>query len=174
MILSNSLLDDPRGTTYRIIVGVWLIIAGYAVIHDQVIVSIAPEHFTVYHEPIRGVNDPRALAALHALAASVVKGIPFGILCVWIGRRGPRRRVPVRTFFVGTLSILLLTECLAVAGGFWVHRGNPPPYPPAWYPEHSLPILITQTVQITCYLAAFFLSCAFFAILHTWRLRGHE
>lgn len=172
MIFSSPIVDDSRRTTYRIILGVWLMIAGYAVIHDQVIVSIAPEHFTEYHEPIRGVNGPRALAAIHALAASVVKGIPFGLLCVWIGRRGPRRKVPVKTFFLGTLSILLLTECVAVAAGVWVHRGNQPPYPPAWYPEHSLPILITQTVQITCYLSAFFLSMAFFAMLHRWRRRN--
>lgn len=171
MILSNLIVNDSRSTTYRIIFGVWLMIAGYAVIHDQVIVSIAPEHFTEYHEPIRGVENPRALAAIHALAASIVKGIPFGILCVWIGRRGPRRMVPVRTLFLGTLSILLLTECFAVAAGVWVQRGNQPPYPPAWYPEHSLPILITQTVQITCYLSAFILSMAFFARLHRWRRR---
>jgi len=169
MILSNLIVDDSRSTTYRIILGVWLMIAGYAVIHDQVIVSIAPEHFTEYHEPIRGVENPRALAAIHALAASIVKGIPFGILCVWIGRRGPRRKVPVMTFFFGTLSILFFTECVAVASGVWVHRGNQPPYPSAWYPEHSLPILITQTVQITCYLSAFFLSVGFFAMLHRWR-----
>ena len=174
MILSNPIVDDSRGMTYRIIFGVWLMIAGYAVMHDQIIVTIAPEHFTEYHEPIRGVENPRALAAIHALAASVVKGIPFGILCVWIGRRGPRRKIPVRAFFLGTLSILLLTDCAAVAAGVRVYRGNPPPYPSAWYPEHSLPILITQTVQITCYLAAFLFSCAFFAILRTWRIRGLE
>jgi hypothetical protein len=172
MILSNPIVDDSRGTTYRIIFGVWLMIAGDAVIHDQVIGSIAPGHFTEYHEPVRGLSNPRALAAIHALAASAVKGIPFGLLCVWIGRRGPRRKVSAKTLFLGTLSILMLTECAAVATGVWVHRGNQPPYPPAWYPEHSLPILITQTVQITCYLSAFFLSPAFFAMVHRWRRSG--
>lgn len=172
MHLSNRLTDDSRGTTYFIIVGLWFVIASYAVVHDQVIVRIAPEHFTDYHDPIPGVEDPRWLAAIHALAASVVKGLPFGIICVWIGRRGGLRKTPVKTFFLGTLLILLLTEVGAVAAGFRVHQTGIALYPSAWYPDHSRPILITQTVQITCYLSAFLYSLIFFLAMHRWRRRG--
>lgn len=172
MRLSNRLTDDSRRTTYGIIFGIWFVIAAYAVMHDQVIVRIAPEHFTDYHDPVPGVDDPRLLAAIHALAASVVKGLPFGILCVWIGRRGGLRRIPVKALFLGTLLILVLTEVGAIAAGFRVHQTGTALYPGTWYPDHTLPILVTQTVQITCYLSAFLYSLTFFVIMHRWRRRG--
>lgn len=172
MRFSDRLTDDSRRTTYGIIFGIWFVIAAYAVMHDQVIVRIAPEHFTDYHDPVPGVDDPRWLAAIHALAASVVKGLPFGILCVWIGRRGGLRKIPVRALFLGTLLILVLTELGAVSAGFRVHQTGTALYPGAWYPDHTRPILVTQTVQITCYLSAFFYSLIFFPAMHSWRRRG--
>lgn len=171
MHLLNRFTDDSRGTTYLIIFGLWLVIATYAVVHDQVIVRIAPEHFTDYHDPIPGVEDPRSLAAVHALAASIVKGLPFGILCVWIGRRGAPRKVAIKTLFLGTLLILLLTEVGAITAGFRVYETGAALYPSAWYPDHTKPILVTQTIQITCYLSALIYSLTFFLAMYQWRRR---
>lgn len=172
MNLSTRLFDDPRPVTYRIVFGVFAIIAAYAVIHDQVIVSIAPEHFTEYHDPVPGVTSPRGVALAWALVAAVVKGIPFGIACAWIGRRGHRRRVPVGVLLGGTFLIILLGEVLAVLAGLRVYRTGSPFYPGSWYPDHTLPILITQTVQITCYLSISLVSMGFLAGLAAWRRRG--
>lgn len=171
MNLSSRLFDDPRPVTYRIVLGVWLIIAGFAVIHDQVIVSIAPEHFTEYHDPVPGIRDPRGLALAWALSASFVKGIPFGIACAWFGRRGPRRRVPVGWILSGTLAVILLAEACAVPAAWRVYRTGSPLYPSDWYPDHTLPILLTQTLQITVYLSISLFSMAFLVGMFVWRRR---
>ncbi|MBT3221589.1 MAG: hypothetical protein HN348_21115, partial [Proteobacteria bacterium] len=68
--------------------GVWLMVALYAILHDQYIVRIAPEHFTVYHRSIPGVVNPRLQAAVLAFTASILPSQALAIALIIACRVG--------------------------------------------------------------------------------------
>lgn len=75
---SSLLAGEDRGSFYVTVFGIWLIVAIYAIAHDQYIVTIAPEHFTVYHPNPHGIENSRLLAAWSAVLASVSPGLLLG------------------------------------------------------------------------------------------------
>ncbi len=147
-----QLLNEGRRFTYGMIFGVWGIVAAYTVLHDQYIVQIAPEHFTVYHKALWGIKNARLLAALHAFHASISPGLLFGVACVFVGRFGSLPKISCKFVFTGTLIIVISSEILSALIGFWVYRTGHSIYPIVWYPDSSMPMLVTQTIQITSYL----------------------
>jgi len=70
----KRLIDQPRRATYQIVLGIWLMLSVWAVLHDQYIVWIAPEHFKVYHEPLRNLESPSLIAAVYAIRAGFYLG----------------------------------------------------------------------------------------------------
>lgn len=148
------LLNDTRGVCYSIIVGVWGLVALYAVLHDQYIVRIAPEHFTEYHPQIWGIEDPYWLAAALAFCASFGPGLLLGVACLLAARAGAYPKVSIRSILLGVVTVIAATELLSASLGYWVYRSQQPLYPASWYPDQSLPLLITQTIQISCYLSS--------------------
>lgn len=54
---------ESRRSMYSLVIGVWAIVALYAVLHDQYIVRISPAHFTLFHDPMWGIRYPKILAA---------------------------------------------------------------------------------------------------------------
>jgi hypothetical protein len=72
--------------------GVSSVIVLWALIHDLVLVQIAPEHFTEYHEPLDHIQSPIVIATLYALGASIGPGMLMGIAAAGLGRRGPRKK----------------------------------------------------------------------------------
>ena len=66
-----GLLGTSRRDSYGIILGIWGMVALYAVLHDQYLVRIAPEHFTVYHYPIGDIQNPHLLAAVYGIKSKL-------------------------------------------------------------------------------------------------------
>lgn len=112
-----------------------------------------PEHFTLHHEPLFGLVGARSLATAYAFAATVLPGIGLGLTKVLIYRVGPRPPLPYRRIFLDTAIIIGLAETIAWAAGAWVWLGGPTPYPSTWFPDTKTDTIITQTVQVTLYLA---------------------
>lgn len=72
---------------------------------------------------------------------------------LFLGRAGSRLKVaPGKMLKVVPLGIVA-TEAAGLLAGAWVWRTGRPIYPPALYPDFSKPLLITQTIQLTCYAA---------------------
>lgn len=166
-----QLIDEPRPVTYRIVLGVTLVIVCWAILHDQYLVRIAPEHFTEYHEPLWGIENPALLAAVLAFGASIGPGLILGIVCAIAGRRGSANKVSPRFILLGAVAVVCSVELVASGSGFWVFRTNRTFYPESWFPDETLPIRITQTIQITTYLAsAVFSTFLVFAILRRRRM----
>jgi len=166
-----QLIDDPRPVTYRIVLGVTWVIVCWAILHDQYLVRIAPEHFTEYHEPLWGIENPRLLATALAFGASIGPGLILGIVCAIAGRRGSANKVSPRFILFGAFAVVCSVELVASGSGFWVIRTNSTFYPESWFPDETLPIRITQTIQITSYLAsAVFSTFLVFAILRRRRM----
>ncbi len=147
------------------------LIVCWAILHDQYLVRIAPEHFTEYHEPLWGIENPRLLATALAFGASIGPGLILGIVCAVAGRRGSAKKVSPRFILLGAVVVVCSVELVASGSGFWVFRTNRTFYPESWFPDETLPIRITQTIQITSYLAsAVFSTFLVFAILRRRRM----
>ena len=164
--------EDRRSTYYAILLGTWLMVAIYAILHDQYIVRIAPEHFTEYHEPIGTIRSPYLLSAIHAFGASVSPGFLLGLALALLGRKGSRPKFPVKKLLGGVPIIICLSELGSLAAGGWVYLFKRPLYPVFLYPDKSIPMLITQTIQLTCYILAGFLSFCF--LVYIWRKRNQQ
>jgi hypothetical protein len=163
-----KLIDEDRGITYRIVIGVTATIVSWAIIHDQIIAQIAPEHFTEYHEPVGNIKNPYVLAFLWAIAATLGLGLIMGIVYAFLGRRGDRPKVSVRFILVGTIIMVVLIELVSSGTGWWVFRTGETLYPDSWYPVDELGILVTQTMQISAYLTSAVLSTTF-GFLVAWK-----
>lgn len=166
-----QLIDAPRKTTYTIVFGVSSVIVLWALIHDLILVQIAPEHFTEYHEPLWEIQSPILIATLYALGASIGPGMLMGIAAACLGRSGPRKKLAPRALIQGTLFVVLATEIAAAASGMIVFLRGEVFYPRDWFPDMTVPIQISQTVQITAYLAMSVFSAIFLIGVHLRRRR---
>lgn len=166
-----QLIDDPRKTTYTIVFGVSSVIVLWALIHDLILVQIAPEHFTEYHEPLGQIQSPIVIATLYALGASIGPGVLMGIATAYLGRRGPQKKLAPRSLIQGTIFVALATEIATAASGMIVFLRGEVFYPRDWFPDMTGPIQISQTVQITAYLAMSVFSSIFLIGVH---LRGRR
>lgn len=144
---------DSRLHTYGTILGVWLVIVPFALVHDQAIVTISPEHFTRDHEPIFGLKGARSLATAYAFVATVLPGIALGLTMVLVYRVGPRPQLPFARVFMDTALAMAIAEAIAWAAGAWIWLGGSTPYPASWFPDNALDTVLTQTVQVTLYFA---------------------
>ncbi len=151
-------LRESRKITYGIILGVWGIVAIYAILHDQYIVRISPEHFTVYHRPLLGIENPYWLAAVYAFLASISPGLLLAVACLFVSRLGKAPRLSISFILKGVVVVVVLTELTAASAGLYVHRSQQGIYPESWYPENEGALMVTQTIQVTCYLSSAFFS----------------
>ncbi len=169
---SFRLLDEPRSISYSIILGVWGLTAIYAAVHDQYIVHIAPEHFTIYHKPLWNIQSPELLALAYAFRASLGPGLILGMVCAFVARLGPQPKVSPRYVLTGTIVVIACAEILSVMSGLWVYFKQDTLYPAIWYPDKSQAILITATIQFSCYLFGATLSLIFLLIIIRKRIRS--
>lgn len=149
---------DSRIQIYGTIVGVWLVMASFGLVHDHIIVTVSPEHFTLHHEPLFGLSGARSLATAYAFAATALPGILLGLVMVVTYRVGPRPPLPLIRIFTDTVIVMTIAEGVAWAAGAWVWLGGSPPFPRTWFPDTAKTTLITQTVQVTLYFACALLS----------------
>ena len=165
-----TLLREKRSVSYAIVFGIWAQVFLYCVLHDQYLIRISPEHFTVYHPPLWGISDLTLLASAWAFRASVGPGLGLGLVALFFARAGgwpkvqPGRLLKVVPWLIG------LTEIAGLLAGAWVWKTGRPLFPEIVYPEMTLPILISQSIQITCYGVGALVSLGFLGwILHQRR-----
>lgn len=168
------LVRDSRRYSYAVVTGIWLIVTVYAVLHDQYLVRIAPEHFTVYHPPLWGLHNPSLLAAAWAFQAATYPGFMLGVGCLLAARAGPWPRVGVRHVFTVVPLLVGLTEIIAASSGLWGWWRGQGLYPDWLYPDGRLSLLITQTIQLTCYAAGGLCSLGVVAYLLIRRWRAQQ
>ena len=167
--------SGQRRHFYAIIVGTWLLVTIYAILHDQYLVRIAPEHFTVYHEPLWGIKNPPLLAAAYAFCAATIPGFALGCVCAFIAHAGSHPPLSLRQVFRGVICVIILTEIVSAASGVyaWTTGGNMLyPNNDFFYPAKTLPLVTTQTIQLTCYLTGAVFSSILFVLLIRTRLQS--
>lgn len=169
--MRHSLIREKRSVCYTILLGVWSLVAIYAVLHDQYIVRIGPEHFTKYHDPLMGIDHPETLAFVYALGASIGPGLALGLACIFAGRAGKQEKISVRTILTGTVVVIVCTESICASLGIYVYLSGNPIFPDFLYPDMSKPMLITQTIQLSCYLLSALFSGLLLLFLIRRRLR---
>ena len=171
----RSLRTDVDGETWKsfliVFLGTWLAVWFYAAVHNQYLIRIAPEHFTVWHYKIPYTQDYTLLGILYAGGASISPGGILGALLYVAGRLFDRPRVPVHKLVSSTAWVWLAGELCAVASGLIVWRTGRPLYPENLYPVKSLGLLITQTIQITAYSTGALFSLGL--LFWTWRARKY-
>jgi hypothetical protein len=145
---------ERRKSFYQVVLGVWLLVAIYAIAHDQYLVRIAPEHFMIYHSNPGHIKSAPLLAAYLAFKASISPGFALGVVSWFVARSGKKPKLGLRLIFVRIGILLLTTETISLISAAIVWLIRKPLYPEDWYPDFTLPMLITQTIQITCYLVA--------------------
>jgi len=157
-----------------ITVGTWAMVAAYAVAHDQIIVRIAAEHFTVYHPNVLGAGSAAAQAACCAFVASIGPGLAFGLYLAVAASVGNLPKLRISEALAGVAAVIAVTEVLSEAAGLMSFLLGRPLYPVAWYPgDKTVPLLVTQSIQITCYGSATVLSglLLVFAVYRRVRLK---
>lgn len=168
------LLNETRPVTYAIVLGIWAEVFLYCLLHDQYLVRIAPTHFTLHHEPLWGIENHSLLAAAWAFRASVAPGLVLGMAALFLGRAGSRPKVAPGTMLKIVPCLILVTELAGLAAGAWSWSNQKPLYPEAVYPDGTLPILFSQSNQVTCYLVGALVSAGFLAWLVWKRFAGPQ
>ena len=158
-LLLRPLFDDSRKSFWHIILGVWVSVAVYAVLHDLYIVRIFPEHFTEYHTNPLHIENPYLLSSLWAFGASFTPGISMGLALFLAARAGKYPKISPSFIIRGSIAAVIITEVLSVLSGLSVFITEEPLYPGMLYPEKTVPAMVAQTIQLTAYLIGA-VSCA--------------
>ena len=156
-----NLLREKRSVTYAIVLGIWAEVFLYCLLHDQYLIRISPEHFTVHHDPLWGISDLTLLAAAWAFRASIGPGLGLGLAALFLARAGRGPKVAPGRLLKIVPWLLLGTEIAGLAAGAWVWKTRQPLFPENIYPDLTLPMLISQSIQLTCYGMALLVSLGF-------------
>lgn len=77
----------------------------------------------------------------------------------------------VKYVFSCVICVIIATEMVSIVFGGVLHFTSWVPYPASWYPDHSEKMLMTQTIQITCYIASALFSGGMLVFLMAVRWR---
>lgn len=150
--------NGERGPLVRFALVFCGLVVGWACLHDLYLISIEPRHFTEYHRPLLPIQHHGPLALQYATVATTGPGLVFGFLAWLACRAGPRRPVSLVRAARGFAIVMTLVEAgLVLLGAYARERfaqGLAPLYPPWAYPDETLGILVTQTINISAYLLA--------------------
>lgn len=170
--LNSRVEGESWASFFTVTLGTWMAVWFFAAIHNQYLIRIAPEHFTVWHYQIPFTQDHTLLGIAYAFGASASPGVVLGMALFVLGRIGSRPKIPPLRLVLSTAWVWLGVEIVAIAAGVLVHLTTRPIYPDWVYPDDSHGLLITQTIQITAYLSGAIFSLAL--LVHTWRSRRRE
>lgn len=172
MKISERILHgESQASFYQVVLGVWFLVWVFAALHDQYLIRIHPEHFTVWHYRIGWTSDYTLLAIAYAFGASITPGLVLGVVLYVVGRLFDRPKVRVRTILVGVVIVAVAVEVCALAAGFVAWQTGRPVYPEWLYPDESKGIFVTQSIQITAYLAGMVFSLGLIGVLGRMRCR---
>jgi len=168
--LNSRVEGESWASFFTVTLGTWMAVWFFASLHNQYLIRIAPEHFTVWHYQIPFIKSHTLLGIAYAFGASASPGVVLGMALFVVGRLGQRPKIPPLRLVLSTAWIWLGVEIAAISSGVLVHLTSHPLYPDWVYPDDSHGLLITQTIQITAYLSGVMLSIVLLAA--TWRRRG--
>ena len=136
-----------------IIIVVWFVVTIYAMLHNQYIVRIAPEHFTIYHCGLEWLSSNDNILALgYAFLAAISPGLFFGFFLGISCRFGGLPKVSIKSAVLITIMVIVIAEIVSIISGLYVYFKREPLYPLSWCGDCGLPVLITNTIQMTCYI----------------------
>lgn len=170
MSLHTRIEGEAWKTCLGTILGTWLIVWIFAALHNQYLIRIHPEHFTVWHYRIPLTPDHTLLAILYALGASITPGLVLGLCLYGSGRLFPPPKMPVGQILRGVAAVAVATEICALLAGFAAWRKQGGIYPADFYPDDTVGLGITQSIQITAYLSGAMFSLILLARVWWWRL----
>ncbi len=165
------MLDEKRSVVYTLVFGIWAEVFFYCVLHDQYLIRIAPEHFTVYHAPLWGITDLTTLAFAWAFKASIGPGLLLGLAAVFVGRAGSLPKMPVKRMLKVVAGSIVVAELAGLLAGAYAWKTGEMIFPEIIYPEETRPLITTQTIQLACYVVGVLTSCGFLAWVGWWRRR---
>ena len=96
---ATAMPRKPKNYTRSI---TWLAVWFYAAAHNQYLIRIAPEHFTVWHYKMPFTQDYTLLGILYAGGASISPGGILGALLYVAGRLFDRLRLPTHKLILST------------------------------------------------------------------------
>lgn len=152
--------------------GVFALVALYAVANDQIIATVSPDHFLVYHPRYFPFDNVRWQALCFSLVATGGPGLGWGILLYWVGHYGPGPVFGRRATVLGAAVVVLVTAAAAWGSGWWVTRLSEPFYPAFFFPSEDPKLYFSQTVQLTNYLVGLTGAIAWLAAIVIWRRRS--
>jgi hypothetical protein len=167
--LRSEITGESWRSFFSVTLGTWMIIWLCAAIHNQYLIRIAPEHFTVWHYRMPFFTGYTMLGIAYAFAATISPGLILGVLLYIFGRLFNRPKLAPSQLVLSTLWVWFAVELCAISTGVIVWRSGHGLYPDWIYPDNSIGILITQTIQVTDYLAGVFFSLLL--IVWTWHRR---
>jgi hypothetical protein len=168
--LSNSSVAGESWLTFaKVVLGSWMMVWIFAAIHNQYLIRIAPEHFTVYHFKIPFVRDYTLLGITWAFMASSSPGIVLGMCLYVAGRVFDRPKLSVKQLLLSTIWVWIAVEVCSIALGVVARVTGKPVFPDDLYPTFERGLLTTQTVQLTAYLTGAIFSIIL--IIWTWHRR---
>ncbi len=149
--------------------GVFALVVAYAILNDQVIASISPDHFTLYHPHYFPFENAHLQALCFAVVAAGGPGLAWGILLYWAGHYGPGPVVGRWATLLGAAIVILLTATAAWGIGWRESISGQPPYPMFFFPSDDLKLYLSQTVQLTNYLAGSVGAVVWLTVIFCWR-----
>ena len=138
----------------EIALGTWAMVTAYAILHDQYIAWLSPDHFARYHRAIPGVEHVAVQAAVLAALAAIVPGLALGIALALTAQGGPERgRVGVKATLAGAAGAIGVAEAAGLVAGVAAWGRGGPLYGQGVFfvPGMPLQLVVAQTIQITCY-----------------------
>ena len=170
--------DGEQRTLAAFVIAFGLTIAAWACAHDLHLINVEPRHFTAYHRPLLPISNHGLLAVQYAIIATLGPGMAFGALTFAVCRLGSRPRLSLRLAWWLLLPCLTLIESTALLSGMIArHRyaaGQPSLYPASLYPDASVGIAYSQSVNITTYLAAIGFGLVYLMTLLIRRHTGNQ
>lgn len=161
---------ETRACFFKTVFGVWFLVWIFAALHDQYLIRIHPEHFTVWHYRIPWTDDLTLLSIAYAFGASISPGLILGTSLYIAGRLFDRPKLRIRTILLGVVLVFIAVEFCALLTGWIAWRAGCEIFPEWLYPDNTPGILITQSIQIAAYLSGAVFSLLL--IVSLWIYRG--
>lgn len=156
---------DERNPTLAflwIVGGVWLLTTLARILHNLLLVQIAPAFFVMTQGgsatadgalPVEGAlwstYAPWAQAVLHGVLGGLGPGLLLGAALFPVTRLGRMPVLAVRTVYDYTLAWIGVIEALALGAGLLVYLYDLRLYPASLYPAEAHSILVAVSIQVT-------------------------
>ncbi len=154
---------------FPISLGVYALVALFGVLNNEAIATVSPMHFVVYHPRYFPFENAHLQALGFALIVTGAPGLAWGILLYWAGHYGPGPIVGVRATLLGAAVVVILTVSLAWLVGWRETASGIPPYPIFFFPSEDPKLYLSQTVQLTNFIAGFIGASAWLIGIAAWR-----